>query len=146
MTNEQQASQVARLHLSRRQFMKLTGLAGSGLVVAWAVGRAVDLLAAQLQGQGWSGRRSTPQEVDAWLSLGVDGTITLATGKIEFGQGIQTGFAQLAAEELDVPFEQIMVVMGQTDRAPYDFGTFGSLSTRRTGPLVQQAAAEMRQW
>ena len=146
MTNEQKENPMVRLHLSRRQFMKLTGLAGSGLVVAWAVGRAIDLLAAHPEGQGWSGRRATSQEVDAWLSIGADGTITLATGKIEFGQGIQTGFAQLAAEELDVPFEQITVVMGQTDRAPYDFGTFGSLSTRRTGPLVRQAAAEMRQW
>jgi nicotinate dehydrogenase subunit B len=140
MTNEARPSPPTRLRLSRRQFMKLTGLAGTGLVVAWAVGWAVDLAAAQ------PGRRSTPQDVDAWLSIGADGAITLATGKIEFGQGIQTGFAQLAAEELDVPFERVTVIMGQTDRVPYDFGTFGSLSTRRTGPLVRQAAAEMRQW
>lgn len=146
MTNEPRPTPPVRLRLSRREFLKLTGLAGGGLVVAWTVGRAVDLSAAQPSGQGWSGRRSTPQDVDAWLSIGADGAITLATGKIEFGQGIQTGFAQLAAEELDVPFERVTVVMGQTDRVPYDFGTFGSLSTRRTGPLVRQAAAEMRQW
>ena len=42
--------------------------------------------------------------------------ITLATGKVEFGQGIQTGFAQLAAEELDVPFARVTAVMGQTNR------------------------------
>jgi isoquinoline 1-oxidoreductase len=126
--------------------MKLTGLAGAGLVVTWAVGRAAGLAAAQPSGQGGFGGRLTPQDVDAWLSIGVDGMVTLATGKIEFGQGIQTGFAQLAAEELDVPFERVTVIMGQTDRTPYDFGTFGSLSTRRTGPLVRQAAAEMRQW
>jgi isoquinoline 1-oxidoreductase len=126
--------------------MKLTGLAGAGLVVAWAVGQTVELSAAQPGEQGGPGRRASPQEVDAWLSLGADGAITLATGKIEFGQGIQTGFAQLAAEELDVPFERVSVIMGQTDRVPYDFGTFGSLSTRRTGPLIRQAAAEMRQW
>jgi isoquinoline 1-oxidoreductase len=88
----------------------------------------------------------TPRDVDAWLSIGADGIVTLATGKVEFGQGIQTGFAQLAAEELDLPFERITVVMGQTNRVPRDSSTVGSQSTRSTGPLVRQAAAELRQW
>ena len=84
--------------------------------------------------------------MDAWLSIGADGLITLAAGKVEFGQGIQTGFAQLAAEELDVPFARVTAIMGQTNRAPYDSSTVGSQSTRSTGPLVRQAAAEMHQW
>ena len=87
-----------------------------------------------------------PTSVDAYLHLGNDGKITLFTGKVEYGQGIQTGFGQLVAEELDVPFESVSVVMGITDKTPWDLGTFGSLSTRRTGPVIRQAAAEMHQW
>lgn len=90
--------------------------------------------------------RSMPTSVDAYLHLGTDGKITLFTGKVEYGQGIQTGFAQLVAEELDVPFETVSVTMGITDKTPWDLGTFGSLSTRRTGAVIRQAAAEMRQW
>src|SRR6185503_14618377 len=99
------------------------GLAGAGLAVAWAVGPAVDLTKAQPSARNWNEERSTPQDVDAWLSIGSTGLITLATGKIEFGQGIQTGFAQLVAEELDVPFERVSVIMGQTNRVPPDSGT-----------------------
>ena len=91
-------------------------------------------------------RRSAPTSVDAYLRVGPDGKITLLTGKVEFGQGIQTGFAQLAAEELDVPFASVNVVMGITNEVPYDLGTFGSLSTRTTGVVIRQAAAELHQW
>jgi nicotinate dehydrogenase subunit B len=87
-----------------------------------------------------------PRDVDSWLSIDTDGTITLASGKVEFGQGIQTGFAQLAAEELDVPFARIKVVMGQTNLVPVESSTVGSQSTRGTGPIIRQAAAELRQW
>jgi CO/xanthine dehydrogenase Mo-binding subunit len=51
-----------------------------------------------------------------WLRVGQDGEITLSTGKVEYGQGIQTGFAQLVADELDVRFDSVQVVMGSTRR------------------------------
>lgn len=146
MSHKPKSTPMIRLRLSRREFMKLTGLAGAGLVIAWAADGAANLAAAQPGGQNGSSGRAASQNVDAWLSIGAEGVITLFTGKVEYGQGIQTGFAQLAAEELDVPFERVSVVMGQTDRVPPDSGTFGSLSTRRTGPQVRLAAAEMRQW
>jgi len=91
-------------------------------------------------------QRAIPKDVDAWITLAADGALTLHTGKVEFGQGIRTGFAQLVAEELDVPFARVNVVMGVTNQTPYDFSTVGSLSTRTSGPLVRQSAAEMRQW
>lgn len=89
---------------------------------------------------------SIPTDVDAYLRINEDGTITLLVGKTEFGQGIRTGFAQLAAEELSVPFDSVQVIMGETDQSPFDIGTFGSLSTRLTGPRIRQAGAAMRQW
>src|SRR5207237_4751104 len=90
--------------------------------------------------------QNIPKDVDAWLKIGQDGTISLFTGKVEFGQGIQTAFGQLVADELDVPFQSVQVIMGSTELVPYDNATVGSQSLRSTGPLVRQAAAEMRQW
>ena len=75
-----------------------------------------------------------PKDVDAWLKIGQDGAVSLYTGKVEFGQGIQTAFGQLVADELDVPFGSVNVVMGSTDQVPYDNPTVGSQSMRSTDP------------
>ena len=61
-------------------------------------------------------QRAIPKDVDAYITLAADGKLTLHTGKVEFGQGIRTGFAQLVAEELDVPFDRVNVVMGSRTR------------------------------
>ena len=145
--------------ISRRRLLQTAGVA-AGLTVAWSTAHGA-------LGQDDSGTPppdvpveagATPEatpttppspfpaDVDAYLRINTDGTATLLTGKVEYGQGIRTGFAQLAAEELSLPFEAIQVVMGQTDQAPFDIGTFGSLSTRLTGPRIRQAGAAMRVW
>lgn len=160
--------------VSRRTFLQITGTSGAGLIVwtACAPTQQASPTAAPPAAQANPTlqpaetapggappppptvttqaapppQRSIPKDLDAWLRVGQDGHISLYTGKVEFGQGIQTGFAQLAAEELNVPFEQIDVVMGVTNSVPYDGATVGSQSTRQTGPIVRQAAAEMHQW
>ena len=128
--------------ISRRRFLQGI-VASAGLVIAWS---SVPANSLKPLAKAQRAKRSLPTNVDSYLAVNANGTITLATGKVEFGQGIQTGFAQLVAEELDVPLERIKVIMGITDQAPYDIGTFGSASTRRTGPIIRKAAAEMRQW
>ena len=55
-----------------------------------------------------------------------------------------TALAQLLAEELDVPYDSVDMVMGDTDRCPYDMGTFGSMCIRMLGPVVRAAGAEAR--
>ena len=86
------------------------------------------------------------QDVDSYLSIDENGIVTLRTGLVEFGQGIKTGFLQLVAEELGTKFENVTAIMGQTDETPYNLGTFGSLSTQVTGPIIRGAAAGMREW
>ena len=51
-----------------------------------------------------------------------------------------TSLAQMAAEELGVRLDSIDMVMGDTDRCPWDMGTFGSLTTRMFGPALRAAA------
>ena len=60
------------------------------------------------------------------------------------GQGIVTSLAQMLADELDVAFDTVDMVMGDTELCPYDSGTYGSLTTRVFGPALRQAGAEAR--
>lgn len=89
-------------------------------------------------------RRPYPTDPNAYLRIDENGHVTLFSGKIEMGQGIETSLAQEAAEELGVPLDSMTVVMGDTDLCPWDAGTWGSLSTRFFGPAVRAAAAEAR--
>ncbi len=133
--------------VSRRTFLRTTALAGGGLVL-WFTQPAATPMPALAQsapargGGGFGG--AIPKDVDSWLKVSPDGTVSLYSGKVEFGQGIQTAFAQLVADELDVSLAAVRVIMGSTDQVPYDNPTVGSQSMRATGPLVRQAAAEMR--
>ncbi len=122
------------------------GLPAGGTSSPSAAARAALDAALGLARSVRGGGRSIPNDVDAWLHVDAEGTVTLASGKVEFGQGIQTAFGQLVADELDVPFPSVRVVMGSTDTAPFDAPTIGSASLRTTGQLVRQAAAELRQW
>jgi isoquinoline 1-oxidoreductase len=60
------------------------------------------------------------------------------------GQGVMTSQAQMVAEELGVDLASIEMVLGDTDRCPWDMGTFGSLTTRMFGPALRAAAAQAR--
>lgn len=80
-----------------------------------------------------------------WLTVDGEGRVTVFAGKVEYGQGIRWGLAIAAAEELGLEPAQVNVVLADTDRVPWDIGTFGSQSTRFTGRQVWKAAAIARQ-
>jgi CO/xanthine dehydrogenase Mo-binding subunit len=83
-------------------------------------------------------------QVDSWLAIEPDGTLTVFSGKVELGTGVRTALAQIVAEELDVPVEQIRVVMGDTERTPDEGYTAGSMTIIMSGSALRQAAAEAR--
>jgi isoquinoline 1-oxidoreductase len=80
-----------------------------------------------------------------WLTVRPDGSVVAYAGKVEYGQGIRSGLALEVAEELRVPVHAVEVVLGDTDRVPWDMGTFGSQSTARVGLQLRKAAATARQ-
>lgn len=84
-------------------------------------------------------------DLDAWLRINADGTITLFTGKVEYGQGIKTALAQIGAEELDVSMERIRVARTDTAHSPNEGLTVGSMSLETSGEAIRYAAAEARQ-
>lgn len=121
---------------SRREFL---ALAGSGLFVFFRVEPSEAFQEPQ--------RLPAPQypgDFNAYLRIGGDGRVACFSGKVEYGQGVMTSLAQVLAEELDVAFESVDMIMGDTNLCPYDMGTFGSLTTRQFGPALRRAAAEAR--
>lgn len=117
--------------LDRRRFCKLLG----GGIVVLVTTKPMDLFAQ---------RTNYPEDPNAYLRIDENGRVTLFSGKVEMGQGINTSLSQMAADELGVPLDSIDIVMGDTDLVPFDAGTWGSLTTRFFGPAVRAAAAEAR--
>jgi CO/xanthine dehydrogenase Mo-binding subunit len=121
--------------LDRRGFFKMLG---GGIVVA-------SFLRAQESGGGRRGGQAAPKEISAWLHIDRNGAVTAYTGKVEVGQNARTSLTQAVAEELGAPMSAIEMVMGDTERTPYDTGTFGSQTTPQMIPQLRKAAAAARQ-
>ncbi len=79
------------------------------------------------------------------LHVTPEGIVTILTGKIECGQGIRTTLTQVAAEELELSPAYVRLIMGDTDLVPDDGGTWGSLTTPETVPVIRQACAALRE-
>lgn len=123
--------------LDRRGFFKTLG---GGIVVASFLAQAD----AQESGGGRRGGQRIPQQISAWLHIDRNGAVTAYTGKVEVGQNARTSLTQAVAEELGAPMSAIEMVMGDTDRTPFDMGTFGSMTTPTMIPQLRKAAAAAR--
>src|SRR5690606_13444081 len=73
-----------------------------------------------------------------------DGRVHVSTGLTSQGQGHQTVFAQIVADELGVPIEDVEVVTGDTRRFPYAVGTFASRAAVMSGSAIALAARKVR--
>ncbi len=127
------------IELTRRQFLKGTG----ALIVSFNLFPApTDLHAQETVG---SGMDADPTSLDSWLAIARDGSVTVFSGKVDLGTGAETALAQIVAEELDVPFEQIKMSSLDTTKAIDQGITAGSRTIERAGPQLRQAAAAARQ-
>src|SRR5215468_9581017 len=127
--------------LTRRDFTSGFG----GIVLSFSL--APQLALGQERGQErprLPGSLETNRMLDAWIRIGADGKVTVFTGKVELGQGIVTALAQIAAEELDVPLTQVIMVPADTGRTPNEGQTAGSQSIENSGTALRMAGAEVR--
>jgi CO/xanthine dehydrogenase Mo-binding subunit len=90
------------------------------------------------------GNLNTNRRLGQWIRFNDDRTVTVATGKVEIGQGIVTAMAQIAAEELDVPLARVRMVSGDTAHTPNEGQTSASRSINEGGVALRHACAEAR--
>src|SRR5262245_29496782 len=122
------------LETTRREFLVGTG----ALVVSFSLARAA---AAQT---GAAAKPVALDQVDSFLAVAKNGTVTMYTGKVDIGTGIRVALPQMVAEELDVPLDRVTLVEGDTALTPDQGPTWGSLSVQVAGVQLRQAAATAR--
>jgi nicotinate dehydrogenase subunit B len=116
----------ARRALTRAGFSRRSFLKGSGaVIVTFASAGAADRLTGVLA-QGFNGTGSA--QLDSWIAIAADGTVTAYTGKCEFGQGLYTAQMQLVAEELSVSFDRVRLIQCDTSMTPDQGTTSGQQS------------------
>ena len=107
---------------------------GNGKIRAVGMGMA-------MQGSGISGM----DVGSATLKLNDDGFYTLIIGAADMGTGCDTTLAQIAAEVLDCPLDNITVFGADTDSSPYDSGSYASSTTYVTGKATEKCAMKLRE-
>ena len=123
--------------LDRREFLKASGVLVIGFSLFGAAGRAG---ASPLRPP----KSVAKEAVDSWLTIGPDNSVTIFCGKVDLGTGSRTALAQMAAEELDVRFERIEMVMGDTATTPDQWLTAANLTIFQGGSELRRAAASAR--
>ena len=126
--------------LSRREFLQ----AGGALVVGFtlpapAFAQRAPRAAAAL------GKTLDIGEVDGFIAVNADGSVTIYSGKVDLGQGLRIAIPQMAAEELGIGVERIAMVEGDTALTPDQGATAGSSGIMRGGVQIRQAAATARE-
>ena len=124
----------SNLSLDRREFLKTTG----ALVVGFSMFGVTNA-------QTLRAPKSVAKEaVDSWLTISPENRVTVYCGKVDLGTGSRTALAQLAAEELDVAFERVEMVMGDTATTPDQWLTAANLTIFQGGSELRRAAASAR--
>ena len=82
--------------------------------------------------------------LDQWVGVPSPGRVAVSTGRVEIGLGVLTAMPQIAADELDVAPERILLQTGDTDLNPNEGYTAGSQSIQFGGVALRQACAEVR--
>jgi nicotinate dehydrogenase subunit B len=86
----------------------------------------------------------TPDQLSSYIAVNADGTISAFSGKMDMGQGLSVAFRQIVAEELDVPFKNVKLFIGDTATSVNQGGASGSTGVQEGGKQMRMAAAEAR--
>lgn len=122
--------------VSRRDFLKVSAVAGGGLLIGFRLDDAV-------------AQASTPFKANAWVTIGTDGTVTLTCHRNEMGQDVHTSLSMLLAEELAVDPRRVRVVQAPADPVYVNTAlgaqiTGGSTSIREGWEPLRKAGATAR--
>src|SRR6202795_3498694 len=81
---------------------------------------------------------------ETFINITADGAVTAFNGHVDLGTGIRTALGQIVAEELDVSFARVIVVLGDTTRVPNQGPTIASETIQITATPLRLAAAQAR--
>jgi CO/xanthine dehydrogenase Mo-binding subunit len=129
------------MHFSRRAMLK----AGGVLVVS--VGMPVSLeTVLGIRDAAAQGAKPplTPDQLSSYIAINADSGVSAFFGKMDMGQGLFVAIGQMVAEELDVPFKSVHVIMGDTATSVNQGGASGSTGVQMGGKQMRVAAAEAR--
>jgi nicotinate dehydrogenase subunit B len=130
----------AKTAISRREFVRDAG----GLLIGFSLADAAVLPRVFAASTEDAMKTPSPGQLDAWLRIERDGVIRVFTGKVEIGMGVETGFVQIVAEELDVPPDHVRFVMGDTSTTTDQGGVGGSTSIALGAKPLRNVAATAR--
>ena len=116
--------------MSRREFLK----AGGALIVCSSSFPESGALAQTAAGKP----PLLPTELDSWIAILPDGRVNAFFGKMDMGQGLDIAVAQIVAEELDVGFDKVDVLMGDTATSCNQGGASGSTGVSNGARLLRR--------
>lgn len=129
------------IHSERRDFLKKVSLSGGGLLLGFSLFE--DLTAGEIKGHVIDGAM---HNFNSYLSIAVDGTVTIASPNPELGQNIKTSFAMIVADELDADWNKVNVVQAALDTTKFDRQlTGGSGAVPHSWKRLRTAGATARQ-
>lgn len=83
--------------------------------------------------------------VDSFIALSADGKVTAFNGHVDLGTGVRTSLAQIVADEIGVRFEDVTMILGDTNRTPDQGPTIASSTLQVSAVPLRQAAAQVRE-
>ncbi len=140
-------NQIVKTSLTRRQFVVASATAAGGLAISVAFPGLAD--AASIGPQAW-GADSAPNEVNAFLAIGPDGSILIRSPHQEMGQGAITALPMIVAEELECDWSKVKVEYASPARNLRDNNVYGPMTTvgsrgvRTSWQMLLQAGASAR--
>ena len=127
-------------------FTRRSVLLGGGALVV-SVGAAISLETVLSIGRAHAqGAKPplTPEQLSSYIAVSADGTVSAFFGKMDMGHGLHVAIGQIVAEELDVPFKNVKVIMADTAMTVNQGGASGSTGIQTGGKQMRVAAAEAR--
>src|ERR671934_2373478 len=135
--------------VSRRQFLISTAAVGGSFILGFYIPRRT-AQAADIAAQPWTPPVAGGQEVNAWLIIGSDDTVTIRVAQSEMGEGVFTSMPMLVAEELACDWTKVRAEYASTNRSLREnrvyqrMATNGSGAVRMSRKYLQQAGASAR--
>ena len=135
--------------MDRRKFLKVGAAGSGGLLLGFSLlgcKKTEETAGTATETTKATEAPAEPQDLNAWVRIDADGTVTLTVSETEMGQGVLTALPMILAEELDADWSKVRSVHAPADMARYGFQlTGGSTSVREGFEPLRKAGAAVRE-